>query len=185
MAIGNELQFQVQGKPTFELPLTNVANSNIAGKNEVALEFTPPAPFQRDPKNLSVRAPDELVEMRFYVPGKSMKSRGGDDGSDAEEETDLDEDGNEISAAEALHNLIKDKADIGAIVGESIVIFTDVLILTPRWAQAGLRGLNSADGTQRTILSGVLLGFSPPARQINRLPSSIHINPPNLPSAKG
>lgn len=129
---GNELQFQVQGKPTFELPLTNVANSNIAGKNEVALEFTPPAPFQRDPKNLSVRAPDELVEMRFYVPGKSMKSRGGDDGSDAEEETDLDEDGNEISAAEALHNLIKDKADIGAIVGESIVIFTDVLILTPR-----------------------------------------------------
>ena len=130
--LGNEISFQVQGKNSFELPLSMVANSNIAGKNEVALEFTPPAPFQQDPKNLSSRQPDELVEMRFYVPGKSMKSRGSDAGIEGEE-TELDEDGNEISAAEAFHNIIKDKADIGALVGDSIVVFEDVLILTPRW----------------------------------------------------
>ena len=66
------------------------------------------------------------------MPGKSMKSKGSDAGSGEEDETDLDEDGNEISAAEAMHNLIKEKADIGAVVGDSIVTFEDVLVLTPR-----------------------------------------------------
>ena len=108
-----------------------VANSNIAGKNEVALEFSPQPPSNTEAKSASARVPDELVEMRFYVPGKSMKSKGSDAGSD-EEETDLDEAGNEISAAEAMHNIIKEKADIGAVVGDSIVVFEDVLILTPR-----------------------------------------------------
>ena len=70
--------------------------------------------------------------MRFYVPGKSMKGKGSDVGSGEDEETELDDDGNEISAAEAMHNLIKAKADIGAVVGDSIVVFDDVLILTPR-----------------------------------------------------
>ncbi|ORX35173.1 hypothetical protein BD324DRAFT_122298 [Kockovaella imperatae] len=130
-----ELSFQVQNKTAFELPLASVTNSNIAGKNEVALEFTPPS-FDIKPGS-STRQPDELVEMRFYIPGKSMKKNGGgsDAGSDADaegEETDRDEDGNEISAAEAMHNLIKDKADIGAVVGDSIVVFDEVLILTPR-----------------------------------------------------
>ncbi len=69
--------------------------------------------------------------MRFYVPGKSKKGKGSDAGSGGEE-TDVDEDGNEISAAEALHNAIKEKADIGAVVGDSIVVFEDVLVLTPR-----------------------------------------------------
>jgi structure-specific recognition protein 1 len=121
----------VQGKSAFELPLSMVANSNIAGKNEVALEFSPLPPQPTDPKISTSRVPDELVEMRFYVPGKSMKSKGSEAGSD-EEETELDEDGNEISAAEAMHNIIKEKADIGTVIGDSIVVFEDVLILTPR-----------------------------------------------------
>jgi structure-specific recognition protein 1 len=77
------------------------------------------------------REPDELVEVRFYVPGKSKKARGSDAGS-GDDETDVDEEGHQISAAEALHNLIKDKADISAAVGDSIVVFEDVLVLTPR-----------------------------------------------------
>ncbi|KAK8844846.1 FACT complex subunit POB3 [Kwoniella newhampshirensis] len=128
---GNDVVFQVQGKTSFDVPLSLVGNSNIAGKNEVALEFNPPAPTAHDPKDLGKRPPDELVEMRFYVPGKSMKSKGSDAGSDGEE-TELDEDGNEISAADAFHNLIKEKADIGAVVGDSIVVFEDILVLTPR-----------------------------------------------------
>ncbi|KAL7420413.1 FACT complex subunit [Cryptotrichosporon argae] len=123
----NDIVFEVQHKTAFELPLAQVANSNIAGKNEVAIEFNPV-----QIEGASSREPDELVEIRLYVPGKSYKSKGSDAGSDAEDETDRDEDGNEISAAEALHNTIKDKADIGAVVGDSIVVFDDVLVLTPR-----------------------------------------------------
>ena len=133
LSIGNDISFAVQGKSSFDLPLSLVANSNIAGKNEVALEFNPPPSHLVNAKNVSARLPDELVEMRFYVPGKSMKGRGSDAGSGEDEETELDDDGNEISAAEAMHNLIKAKADIGAVVGDSIVVFDDVLILTPRW----------------------------------------------------
>lgn len=131
--LGNEIAFQVQGKPSFEVPLSWVANSNIAGKNEVALEFNPPPKVKGG--SATARVPDELVEMRFYVPGKSVKKggEGGDEAEDAEdEEVEVDEDGNEVSAAEAMHNLIKERADIGQVVGDSIVVFEDVLVLTPR-----------------------------------------------------
>ena len=127
------MKFSIQSKPSFELPLSAIANSNIAGKNEVALEFNPPKPPTTDSKDLSKRPPDDLVEMRFYVPGASIVPKGSDAGSDAEDEVEEDEDGNEISAAEAMHNKIKEKADIGTDVGTSIVIFEDALILTPRY----------------------------------------------------
>ena len=127
------MKFSIQSKPSFELPLSAIANSNIAGKNEVALEFNPPKPPATDSKDLSKRPPDDLVEMRFYVPGASIVPKGSDAGSDAEDEVEEDEDGNEISAAEAMHNKIKEKADIGTDVGTSIVIFEDALILTPRY----------------------------------------------------
>lgn len=128
---GTDLVFQVQGKTAFDVPLSQVANSNIAGKNEVALEFNPSSNYKFDPKDLNKRPPDEMVEMRFYIPGKSMKTAGSDAGSGGEE-TELDEEGNEVSAADAFHSLIKEKADIGAVVGDSIVVFEDCLILTPR-----------------------------------------------------
>lgn len=102
----------------------------------MALEFNPPAPFRLSDKDRdSSRRPiDELVEMRFYVPGKNKKAKGSDAGSGEEDgdETDYDGDGNVVTAAEALHNIIRDKADIGALVGESIVMFQDILVLTPR-----------------------------------------------------
>jgi structure-specific recognition protein 1 len=141
-ASGNEIAFQVQGKPVFELPMAHVVNSNIAGKAEVALEFNPPPPYRPSPKDPDAsrfRQIDELVEMRFYVPGKSKKTKSGSDdgengdGSDGDV-TDYDDDGNAVTAADALHQLIKDKADIGAIVGDSIVMFEDILVLTPRSA---------------------------------------------------
>ncbi|BEI91597.1 uncharacterized protein CcaverHIS019_0404170 [Cutaneotrichosporon cavernicola] len=124
-----DIVFEVQHKPAFELPLGQVANSNIAGKNEVAIEFAPTA--ASDGASNNARLPDELVEVRFYVPGKSKKAKGSDAGSDGEE-TEKDEEGNDISAAEAFHTLIKDKADLGAATGDSIVVFEDVLVLTPR-----------------------------------------------------
>ena len=35
----NELVFQINNKPSFEIPYKEISNSNLTGKNEVALEF--------------------------------------------------------------------------------------------------------------------------------------------------
>ena len=67
------------------------------------------------------------------MPGSSILPKGSDAGSDAEDEIEEDDEGNEISAAEAMHNKIKEKAKIGTVLGKSICIFEDALILTPRY----------------------------------------------------
>jgi structure-specific recognition protein 1 len=125
----------IQNKTAFEVPLSAIANSNIAGKNEVALEFVPPqalAPVKSEKVGASVKQPDELVEMRFFVPGRSVKVKRAESGSEDEEASERDEDGNEISAAQAFHDTIKDRAEIGVVAGDSLVVFNEVLVLTPR-----------------------------------------------------
>lgn len=114
----------MSNKTAFELPLKQVANSNIAGRTEVSLEFAPSG------KKASRNAPDEMMEIRFYVPGTHTKLRGSDAGSqksDAE-----DEDGEEVSAAQAFHDAIKEKAEIGQVTGDLVLSFEEVLVLTPR-----------------------------------------------------
>lgn len=114
----------VQNKTTFMLPLPNVANSNIAGRTEVSLEFAVPAD-----KKASKHGPDELTEIRFYVPGTTTKeARGSDAGSQKSD----NEDEEEISAAQAFHDAIKEKAEIGQVAGDVILSFEEVLVLTPR-----------------------------------------------------
>lgn len=118
----NELVFTINNKPDFEVPYLEISNSNLTGKNEVAIEF-----------NLASeeKPGDELVEMRFYIPGtvenettKTVKTEDG--GEREEEETE------ELSAASVFYEQLKDKADIGQVAGEAIVSFSDVLFLTPR-----------------------------------------------------
>lgn len=117
----NELVFQYNNKPNFEIPYSEIANSNLTGKNEVAVEFA-----------LSgEKAGDEMVEMRLYVPGtvenETTKTVTTEDGSEKqEEETE------EVSAASVFYEQLKDKANIGQVAGEAIVSFSDVLFLTPR-----------------------------------------------------
>ncbi|VDN54982.1 unnamed protein product [Dracunculus medinensis] len=53
---GRVLEFEVDDKPCFEIPLSNVSNCTT-GKNEAALEF-----HQNDD------CPVSLMEMRFYIP---------------------------------------------------------------------------------------------------------------------
>lgn len=112
--------FLVGNKPAFEIPLPTIANSNIAGKTEVSLEFIQPDRPSQDPtKSSSNRgAADELMELRLYVPG--IADEGGEDGV------------GEQSAAQLFHDTIKEKADIGQVTGESIVVFNEVLVTTPR-----------------------------------------------------
>ncbi|EIW80885.1 SSrecog-domain-containing protein [Coniophora puteana RWD-64-598 SS2] len=121
---GQDLAFLVSNKTSFELPLGQVANSNIAGRTEVSLEFTSSSNHGKKSRN----APDEMVEIRFHVPGTSTRVKGSDAGSDVEEE----EEEEEMSAAQVFHEAIKEKADIGQVMGDLVLSFDDVLILTPR-----------------------------------------------------
>ncbi|KAH8082021.1 SSrecog-domain-containing protein [Cristinia sonorae] len=121
---GQDLAFLVSNKTSFELPLTHVANSNIAGRTEVSLEFAAPSS-----KKASKSSPDEMVEIRFYVPGTRAKEpRGSDAGSQPSD----DDDGEEVSAAQAFHDAVKEKAEIGQVAGDIILSFEEVNVLTPR-----------------------------------------------------
>ncbi|KAJ7128211.1 SSrecog-domain-containing protein [Mycena crocata] len=116
---GEDLVFLTNGgKVGFELPLRNVANSNIAGRTEVSLEFS-----GSSSKNKPTG--DEMTEIRFHVPGVRSKVKGSDD-----EKSDAEDD--EVSAAQVFHDSIKDMADIGQVQGDMILSFEEVLVLTPR-----------------------------------------------------
>ena len=112
--------FLVANRTTFELPLQFVANSNIAGRTEVSLEFQPQNPTKSKP---SKYAPDEVAEIRFYVPGTQAKGS---------QKSDVEDEGEEISAAQAFHNTVKDRAEISQAAGDIILSFEEVLVLTPR-----------------------------------------------------
>ncbi|KAG5719278.1 FACT complex subunit POB3 [Termitomyces sp. T112] len=121
---GNNLAFLLSDKTAFELPLSHVHNSNMAGRNEVSLEFSS---LSSSSKTQTKGMGDEMVEIRFYVPGtqKKLKSSGSDAEGDDEEE-------DEISAAQVFHDTIKDKAVIGQEPGDLVLSFEEVLVLTPR-----------------------------------------------------
>ncbi len=126
-----DLSFLVQNKPTFEIPLSTISNSNMAGKNEVSLEFTP----STTSTSTSTKPLDELIEMRFYIPGRSVKPKdtSDDEVEDSEDEGEVDDEGNEISAAQSFHDRIKKVARVGDTAGEEIVAFSEVLVVTPRF----------------------------------------------------
>ena len=123
---GQDLVFLVGNKTAFELPLQFVANSNIAGRTEVSLEFQPQNLTKSKP---SKYAPDEMAEIRFYVPGTQAKGPRSDGGS---QKSDAEDEGEDISSAQAFHNTIKERAEIGQATGDIILSFEEVLVLTPR-----------------------------------------------------
>ncbi|EMR10104.1 hypothetical protein PNEG_01383 [Pneumocystis murina B123] len=121
---GSELLFNVSNKPAFEIPLSNISNTNLSGKNEVSLEFLLPR-YDNDTEKLESQLvkgvavqEDQLVEMRFYIPGTTI--------------TGNQENSESVNNANLFYETLKDKADIGQVSGESIVSFSDVLFLTPR-----------------------------------------------------
>ncbi|KAJ5794546.1 hypothetical protein N7457_001145 [Penicillium paradoxum] len=136
-----ELAFNVQNRPAFEVPYSEISNTNLAGRNEVAVEFALPTGDGNDAavKPGSTRSrgrkaaagPDELVEMRFYIPGTAMKKEKSE-GAEGEEEDKNDEDAEEQNAANLFYETLMDKAEIGDVAGDTFATFLDVLHLTPR-----------------------------------------------------
>ncbi|KAF2184748.1 SSrecog-domain-containing protein [Zopfia rhizophila CBS 207.26] len=134
-----ELSFNVANRPAFEVPYTEISNTNLAGKNEVAVDFSLPADGGNTGTNghlggatsrgkKSGGAKDQLVEMRFYIPGTASKKEKKEDGEDA---TD-GEDGEEQNAANLFYETLMEKAEIGEVAGDTFATFLDILHLTPR-----------------------------------------------------
>lgn len=123
----NEMVFSLNGKPTFEIPYAHISNTNLTSKTEVAIEFD----LQEDNYE---PAGDEMVEMRFYVPGTTIENEDED-----AEKGEAGETGDSETAAkggktvaEAFYEELKEKADIGEVSGDAIVSFQDVFFTTPR-----------------------------------------------------
>ncbi|RDW71059.1 FACT complex subunit POB3 [Coleophoma crateriformis] len=135
-----ELAFNVQNRPAFEIPYSEISNTNLAGKNEVAVEFSLPLNGDDTGTNGALggargrgkkagAGKDQLVEMRFYIPGTTTRKEAleGDDApSDAEQAEE------EQNAANLFYDTLMEKAEIGEVAGDTFATFLDVLHLTPR-----------------------------------------------------
>lgn len=134
----SELAFNVRNQPAFEIPYSEISNTNLAGKNEVAVEFSLPGDGDETGTNGHLGgargrgkkaggAVDQLVEMRFYVPGTATRKEKKEDG---EEATDGEDE--EQNAANLFYDTLMDKAEIGEVAGDTFATFLDILHLTPR-----------------------------------------------------
>lgn len=134
-----ELSFSVQNRPAFEVPYSEISNTNLAGKNEVAVEFAlsadqangangQPAGSTQNRGRKAAAGPDELVEMRFYIPGTAVKKEKAE-GDEEENEEEVEEQ----NAANLFYETLMDKAEIGDVAGDTFATFLDVLHLTPRF----------------------------------------------------
>jgi structure-specific recognition protein 1 len=130
-----ELTFNVQNRPAFEVPYSEISNTNLAGRNEIAVEFSLGDGGKANGQNgatagkgrKAAAGRDQLTEIRFYIPGTTTRkeAEGGEAGSDADEE--------EKNAVTLFYDTLIEKAEIGETAGDTIATFLDVLHLTPRF----------------------------------------------------
>ena len=78
LSIDKSVVFNVDGKPSFVLPISEISNATVSAKNEVTLETL----LSMDPAE---KKRDGLVDVRFFVPPSN-----GDSGSDSENEEKMD-----------------------------------------------------------------------------------------------
>ncbi|KAK4193640.1 FACT complex subunit ctc-1 [Podospora australis] len=128
-----ELTFNVQNRPAFEIPYSEISNTNLAGRNEIAVEFASGEGGKAGQNGATPgkgkkasAGKDQMVEMRFYIPGtiSRKEAEGNEAGSDADEE--------EKNAVTLFYDTLIEKAEIGETAGDTIATFLDVLHLTPR-----------------------------------------------------
>ncbi|GMF61648.1 unnamed protein product [[Candida] boidinii] len=131
----NDLVFSVNNRPSFEIPYSEITNSNLTGKNEVSIEL--------DMNNKSTdieKTGDELVEAKFYLPGNveledyDIEADTNTEGATekAEGEEGDEESSNKVvktstkTNASVFYEEIKEKADIGQVSGDAIVSFDEI-----------------------------------------------------------
>lgn len=132
----------MQNRPFFEIPYSEIANTNLAGRNEISVDFS----VNEDAKangngvgNGTSKGPvkglkaaagkDQLMEMRFYIPGTTTKKEADADGDVASGASDAEEEKNAVTL---FYDTLMEKAEIGESAGDTIATFLDVLHLTPR-----------------------------------------------------
>jgi len=117
----------------------------LAGKNEVAIEFSLPQNGEDTGTNGHLggargrgRKPgagrDQLVEMRFYIPGTTTRKE--QDADDADKSGD--DATEELGAANLFYDTLMEKAEIGEVAGDTYATFLDILHLTPRRVPSSL-----------------------------------------------
>lgn len=129
-----ELTFNIGGRPAVEVPYDQVANANVIGKSEVAVEFALEGASERS------QAGDELVELRFYVPGtvgteevkEALKVDETELKEEVKEELGVETKDIEYNAADVFCQELKDKVNLGYVKGDELVGVEDILFLTPR-----------------------------------------------------
>ncbi|AWU74489.1 uncharacterized protein C5L36_0A10740 [Pichia kudriavzevii] len=140
----NELIFNIANKPAYEIPYSEISNTNLSGRNEVAVEMD----LIHEGSTIE-RTGDELVEIKFYIPGTvepgddemDIDEAGNPEDAPKKEEQQGDEGEDKVqtikerklkSKAELFVEELKTKADITQVVGKVMVSFAEVLFLTPR-----------------------------------------------------
>lgn len=140
----NELIFNIANKPAYEIPYSEISNTNLSGRNEVAVEMD----LIHEGSTIE-RTGDELVEIKFYIPGTvepgddemDIDDAGNPEDAPKKEEQQGDEGEDKVqtikerklkSKAELFVEELKTKADITQVVGKVMVSFAEVLFLTPR-----------------------------------------------------
>ena len=171
----------MQNRPAFEIPYTEISNTNLAGKNEVSVEFAIASTTDDAVTNGSANqkkgrkaagARDQLTEMRFYIPGTATTKKDKDeDGEGGSDEGEVEEQ----NAANLFYETIMDKADIGEVAGDTFATFLDVLHLTPRFVALSSAGQLS-NMLQRTIRCRHVREVIPNAWENVRLQSAIRID---------
>lgn len=131
-----ELVFNVQNRPFFEIPYSEIANTNLAGRNEISVDFSVNEESKTNGnskgpvKGLKAAAgKDQLMEMRFYIPGTTTKKEADADGDVVSGASDAEEEKNAVTL---FYDTLMEKAEIGESAGDTIATFLDVLHLTPR-----------------------------------------------------
>jgi structure-specific recognition protein 1 len=163
------LAFNVQNRPAFEVPYSEISNTNLAGKNEVAVEFNLGGESTangvnghkhgetRNKGRKAAAGRDELVEMRFYIPGTvTKKEKNEDAGSDADDQEDENQEAEEMNAANQFYETLMEKAEIGEVAGDTFATFLDVLHLTPRFVRRYVLLGARTNWKQRTLRYGLV-----------------------------
>jgi structure-specific recognition protein 1 len=175
-----ELTFNVQNRPAFEIPYSEILNTNLAGKNEVAVEFSLPANSDDTGTNGHLggargrgkkagAGKDQLVEMRFYIPGTTTKK----ETLENEEAGSGEENEEEQNAATLFYDTLMEKAEIGEVAGDTFATFLDVLHLTPRYDLKISEQFELLTCQQRTFRYRYVRKFFPTPRQDIRLQDSV------------